>query len=138
MILPLRLSGLDDEPVAGRGVVGQGADRALAVHEPEVYLDAIAGEGLRVDVWQTTYWHVLPGNDAVLDWTRGTALRPVLAALNECDQVEFVERYRELLRLAYPNVRTAPSSPSGASSSLLSNGAEAGGVELPGPARRSS
>lgn len=85
-----------------RGQVGHGADRAPAVHEPDVYLDAIAGQGIRVDVWQTTYWHVLPGSDAVLSWTRGTALRPVLAAPNKRDQDEFIEQYRELLRPAYP------------------------------------
>jgi len=82
--------------------VGQGADRALAVHEPEVYLEVLAQAGLAVDAWETTYLHVLPGPDAVLEWTRGTALRPVLAALDDGEQAEFLDTYGALLREAYP------------------------------------
>jgi len=85
-----------------REQVGQGADRALAVHEPEVYLEALAQAGLVVDAWETTYLHVLPGPDAVLEWTRGTALRPVLSALAEDEQAEFLDAYGALLREAYP------------------------------------
>lgn len=85
-----------------RDRVGDGADRALAVHEPEVYLAMLAGLGLRVDAWETTYLHVLGGRDAVLEWTRGTALRPVLAVLDPAEQAEFVAGYAALLRDAYP------------------------------------
>jgi len=85
-----------------RDRVGAGADRALAVHEPEVYLGALAQAGLSVDAWETTYLHVLPGPDAVLEWTRGTALRPVLAALDAAEQAEFLGAYAALLREAYP------------------------------------
>lgn len=82
--------------------VGAGADRSHAVHEPTTYLDTLAGLGLRVDAWETTYLHLLPGPDAVLEWTRGTALRPVLAALDDDEQAEFVDEYAERLRSAYP------------------------------------
>lgn len=85
-----------------RGRVGSGADRALTAHPPEVYLAALAGAGLLVDAWETTYLHVLPGDDAVLEWTRGTALRPVLAALDEAEQAEFLAAYAARLRQAYP------------------------------------
>ena len=85
-----------------REQVGEGADRALAVHEPEVYLAALAGLGLAVDVWESTYLHLLEGEDAVLEWTRGTALRPVLAALDEGEQAAFLAEYGAALRAAYP------------------------------------
>lgn len=84
-----------------RGKVGAGADRALAVHEPETYLAALAELGLTVDVWETTYLHVLTGKDAVLEWTKGTALRPVLAALDDAEQAEFLDEYAARLRSAY-------------------------------------
>lgn len=73
-----------------------------AVLAPERYLELLTGAGLRTNVWQTSYLHVLPGDDPVLDWVRGTGLRPILAALPEADAAEFTAEYRELLRRAYP------------------------------------
>jgi trans-aconitate 2-methyltransferase len=64
-----------------RGRLGDDADRHLAVEPPERYLEALAAAGLVPDVWHTTYLHLLPGADPVLEWMKGTALRPVLSAL---------------------------------------------------------
>lgn len=57
-----------------------------------------------VDVWETTYVQLLQGEDAVLEWTKGTALRPVLTALEDDPEAtrEFLGQYRDLLRKAYP------------------------------------
>ena len=44
----------------------------------------------------------LSGDDPVLNWTMGTALRPVLDALDETLRPKFVEKYRDGLRQAYP------------------------------------
>jgi trans-aconitate 2-methyltransferase len=49
---------------------------------PEYY-DILGGLARRVDLWDTEYVHVLPGPGAVVDWIRGTALRPLLARLTE-------------------------------------------------------
>lgn len=73
-----------------------------SVAEPAEYLDLLAGAGLVADVWQTGYQHVLPGPDPVLEWVRGTGLRPVLQALSADRAQEFTARYAELLREAYP------------------------------------
>lgn len=72
------------------------------VLEPAEYAELLLGHGLTVDVWETTYLHLLPGEDAVLEWTRGTALRPVLAALSAQDAVAFEAEYAAALRAAYP------------------------------------
>jgi len=58
--------------------------------------------GLKVDAWETVYQHVLPGKDAVLEWMKGTALRPVMAALESADLEEFLAAYGKKLRAAYP------------------------------------
>ena len=69
---------------------------------PADYLDLLAKEGCSVDAWETTYLHVLPGEDPVVEWYLGTGLRPVLAAL-EPDQAErFIAEYRERVAEAYP------------------------------------
>ena len=82
------------------GRVPQVADAAAA--EPAEYLEVLAGCGCEVDVWETTYLHVLAGEDAVLGWMRGAALRPVLSALEEAAQEELCAQYGALLRQAYP------------------------------------
>jgi trans-aconitate 2-methyltransferase len=48
--------------------------------------------------------HLLTGEDPVLDWVKGTGLRPVLTALADEPRAreEFVEEYRAVLREAYP------------------------------------
>jgi len=83
--------------------VGGDAIRTAAVAQPATYLRMLVSLGLQVDAWETTYLHVLPGDDAVLEWTRGTALRPVFAVLDEAEQAEFVAEYAALLRVAYPS-----------------------------------
>jgi trans-aconitate 2-methyltransferase len=73
-----------------------------AVGSPESYADVLLGAGLQVDVWTTTYLHLLPGDDPVLDWVRGTGLRPVLGALAPDEAPAFEQQYAALLRAAYP------------------------------------
>jgi len=73
-----------------------------SVAEPAEYLDLLAGAGLVADVWQTGYQHVLTGPDPVLEWVRGTGLRPVLQALSPDRAQEFTDRHAGLLREAYP------------------------------------
>lgn len=75
---------------------------ALAVAEPETYLDLLTAQGLQADVWQTQYLHVLQGDDPVLEWVRGTGLRPVLEALSDDEADAFSAEYAALLRRAYP------------------------------------
>ncbi len=76
--------------------------RPDAVLEPAGYLDVLTGAGLAADAWETTYLHVLTGEDPVLRWVRSTVLRPVLARLDEDDAAEFTAAYAAELRSAYP------------------------------------
>lgn len=73
-----------------------------AVQSPSSYASLLLAEGLDVDAWETTYLHVLPGSDPVLEWVRGTGLRPVLAALSDEDAAQFCAEYGAALRTAYP------------------------------------
>jgi trans-aconitate 2-methyltransferase len=70
--------------------------------EPLTYVRRVSELGGRVDAWETTYMQVLPGDDPVLEWMKGTGLRPVLSALDEDQRTAFVEEYAERLRVAYP------------------------------------
>jgi trans-aconitate 2-methyltransferase len=75
---------------------------ADAVDSPQDYAGLLLGAGLAVDAWETTYLHVLHGSDPVLEWVRGTGLRPVLAALNAADAATFEAEYAAALRESYP------------------------------------
>jgi trans-aconitate 2-methyltransferase len=70
--------------------------------DPVDYLALLAGAGCEVDAWETTYLHVLHGDDAVVDWYRGSGLRPVLATLPPALADEFLAGYRDRIRAAYP------------------------------------
>ncbi len=73
-----------------------------AVLVPAGELEVLPGAGLSADVWETTYLHVLSGDDPVLAWVRSTVLRPVLARLDGPAGAAFTEEYAAALRTAYP------------------------------------
>ena len=54
-----------------------------------------------LDIWQTTYVHPLDGIEAIVDWFRGSALRPFLAPLSPSERQEFLARYRHDLGDSY-------------------------------------
>ena len=80
----------------------EGAQLNRQAGDPVDYLALLAGTGCEVDAWETTYLHVLHGEDAVVDWYRGSGLRPVLAALPPAPAEEFLAQYRDRIRVAYP------------------------------------
>ncbi|WP_063837007.1 trans-aconitate 2-methyltransferase [Phaeacidiphilus oryzae] len=84
--------------------LAEGADRVSAVLEPADYLERLLDLGCEADVWETTYLHLLQGEDPVLDWVKGTALRPVLTALADDPAAtrEFLDEYAARLAEAYP------------------------------------
>jgi trans-aconitate 2-methyltransferase len=89
----------------GAAATGAGPRSSASPVRPIVeYIDTLAGAGLRVDAWETTYQHVLPGTDPVLDWFSGTGLRPYLDALRPDPQAlaDFRAEVAAELREAYP------------------------------------
>jgi trans-aconitate 2-methyltransferase len=56
------------------------------------YYDLLAPRCARLDIWETTYFHVVDGPRALLDWYRGTGLRPYLEALSTDEERSGFER----------------------------------------------
>jgi trans-aconitate 2-methyltransferase len=79
-----------------------GAQLNRQAGEPQEYLDLLARLGLAVDAWETTYSHVLAGQDPVTRWYKGTGLRPVLSILEPDDAAAFLAEYSERVQAAYP------------------------------------
>ncbi|MBX5480651.1 MAG: methyltransferase domain-containing protein [Myxococcaceae bacterium] len=72
------------------------------VLSPQAYYDVLAAHAREVEIWETEYLHVLEGEDPVFEWTRGTALLPVYAALEGEALEAFLTEYKQRLRAAYP------------------------------------
>jgi len=77
----------------------EGAVRDWHHHEMEFYYDALAPMAARLDLWATEYLHILADAEAVLEWYRGTALRPFLAALkSDGERERYIAEYLAALR----------------------------------------
>lgn len=72
-------------------------------HNAAFYYDLLSPLCARVDVWRTTYHHPLAGGaKAVVEWFKGSALRPYLALLDEREQADFLQHYLQAMQQAYP------------------------------------
>ena len=69
--------------------------------DPADYVALLARPGFEVDAWETSYLHILQGENPVLEWAKGSTLRPVLGALDAEQGAAFVGEYAERLTEAY-------------------------------------
>jgi trans-aconitate 2-methyltransferase len=74
-----------------------------AAHDAATYLRALQPLGSTVDAWETTYLHVLQGEDPVFAWVSGTGARPTLQALDASTRPAFEDELKRRLRAAYPD-----------------------------------
>ena len=86
----------------------QWADRIGDVRHPDrhpapYYFDLLRSHCAEVDVWRTTYHHPLAGgHPAVVEWFKGSALRPYLQRLDQAAQQDFLDTYLHAISQAYP------------------------------------
>ncbi len=88
--------------IAWRKWFPSGRVRSWHAHDTDFYYDLLAPLASRVDIWQTEYFHVLANAEAIVDWYRGTGMRPYLNAISEdADREKFIAEYTEKIRAAY-------------------------------------
>jgi trans-aconitate 2-methyltransferase len=90
---------------------------AVAVRTPiaaaEWYYELLRSMGCKADVWRTTYYHSLSGGSlsegslsggggAIVEWFKGSGLRPFIAPLDDDERAEFLRRYQDGVARAYP------------------------------------
>ncbi len=71
-------------------------------HGADWYFRLLRPHARHVDVWRTTYFHPLAGAHAVVEWLKGTGLRPFLDPLEESERKAFLARYEAAIAKAHP------------------------------------
>jgi trans-aconitate 2-methyltransferase len=76
--------------------------RRSAVGSAGFYYDLLGPRARAVDIWQTTYEHVMLDAAAIVDWVKGTGLRPYLDVLTPDERPQYLEAYTRAIAEAYP------------------------------------
>jgi trans-aconitate 2-methyltransferase len=80
-----------------------GGVREWHVSDAAFYYDALSPHAARLDIWETEYLHIMPTASDIVEWYRGTGLRPFLEALSSKEErAQFSGEYLELISAAYP------------------------------------
>lgn len=69
---------------------------------PRVYVERLAEKSARVEVWHTIYQHRLADAAAIVEWVKGTGLRPYLELLPAARRADFLAAYTARIAAAYP------------------------------------
>lgn len=71
-------------------------------HSAQTYYDILSTHASELDIWRTTYFHVLDDAAAVVEWFKSTALLPFLKPLDAEQKLGFLARYQAAITEAYP------------------------------------
>jgi trans-aconitate 2-methyltransferase len=72
-------------------------------HDAAFYYDTLAPRAALLDLWETEYLHIMDSAEAIVEWYRGTGMRPFLEALStDADRARFTADYLAAIRGAYP------------------------------------
>ncbi|MBO2515773.1 MAG: trans-aconitate methyltransferase [Clostridiales bacterium] len=76
--------------------------RQRELYSEEDYFDILSGQTGEFSLWRTVYMHRMPSHESIMDWYRGTGMRPYLDRLNETDAAEYEKDVLAEVRKAYP------------------------------------
>lgn len=68
----------------------------------EEYFDLLSGLSSDFTLWQTTYFHRLKSHEDIMEWYRGTGLRPYLSVLPDTERPTFEREIFSRVVSAYP------------------------------------
>jgi trans-aconitate 2-methyltransferase len=83
--------------------LARAAESRTHLDDANWYYELLRPLSSRVDMWRTTYYHILTGGAAaVVEWFKGSGLRPFVQPLNESERAAYLERYTASIAKAYP------------------------------------
>ena len=68
----------------------------------EDYYDILKRYYISVEVWRTSYYHVMANHEAILEFIKGTALRPYIKRLDDGEAGVFLQKILSELKDCYP------------------------------------
>jgi trans-aconitate 2-methyltransferase len=72
-------------------------------HSLEEYHEILAPHSSYLDLWATDYLQIMPNPESIVEWYKGTGLRPYLQAIrDDAEQQRFLAEYLERLCPHYP------------------------------------
>jgi trans-aconitate 2-methyltransferase len=69
---------------------------------PQTYWQWLSPQSPNLDLWETIYLQILDGKDPVVNFMRGSALRPFLTVLSKREGDQFVSAFAKRMAAAYP------------------------------------
>lgn len=92
--------------VAARGPWAETLDRLKPARDymqsPQEFYDALAPLSAELNIWHSHYQHVLASHEAVVEWVKGTGLRPFIDPLTPEERDGFLEEYLQKIKELYP------------------------------------
>lgn len=67
----------------------------------EEYFDILSSLTDNFNIWETVYYHNMPSINAMVEWIKGTRLRPYLNALNSIDAKKLIDEISEKASRVY-------------------------------------
>ncbi|GEO84273.1 MULTISPECIES: trans-aconitate 2-methyltransferase [Alphaproteobacteria] len=95
---------MEESGAAGRWApsFADGKLRRARLPSPATYLERLSQKAARVDVWHTVYYHPMANAEAIVEWVKGTGLRPYLDAAGPEDRDAYLADYTARIAQAYP------------------------------------
>ena len=83
--------------------ITEGVEDLFEIHDPSYYYDVMSQLFPSVDMWKTSYMHVLDSHQSILDMIRSTGLRPYYEKIgNEKEIAEFEQEVFIDMQVDYP------------------------------------
>nr|WP_282557748.1 methyltransferase domain-containing protein [Providencia burhodogranariea] len=70
-------------------------------HSVEWYFSLLKPLVTDINIWRTTYFHFMNDINDIVEWFKGTALRPFLSMLDQDEQIVFLKEYKSRLSQEY-------------------------------------